>query len=97
MRLLRERARQGKRWIVKRSRFRLVGRPAVSSKRTHDMERGAYNVLPQDSDAEWFHEAAKIYLQAWVVSWHQLHNEDAKEVALWSYEDLESIAATQAA
>ena len=52
-----------------------------------------YERLVQDDNDEWSHEAAKIYLQAWVVSWHQLHNEDAKEIALWSYEDLDLLAA----
>jgi hypothetical protein len=65
------------------------------SHEAHDAQRGEYERLEQDYGEDWAYEAAKIYLQAWVVSWHQQHNEDAKDVARWSHEDLEVIAAKQ--
>ena len=95
MRALRIKIKDGKKWIAKR-KFGLTGRTATASTR-QDRDRGEYSLLRQHSNdyEEWSHAAAKVYLQAWVVSWHQLNNEEAKEVALWSYEDLELIAAAK--
>jgi len=70
---------------------RLVDSSAPSS--GQGVQNGEDYHLQQGSERARSHQAAKIYLQAWAVSWHQLHNEDAKTIALWSYEDLQRIAA----
>jgi hypothetical protein len=86
--------REIKQWFARRKQ-KIMGMATVQTKSRDEAHRGEYERLKQESDEEWSYEAAKIYVQAWVVSWHQMHNADAKDVALWSHEDLEVIAAEQ--
>jgi hypothetical protein len=60
----------------------------------HGKTRGTdkYGLLEQRKH-EWSREAARTYVEAWLISWHQLNKPDARAAATWYDEEVELIAA----
>ena len=70
---------------IARRKYHIIGTAAGLKHAKLFRTRDGYNRVHQDDtdDEEWAHDAAKVYLRAWIISWHQLHEEDYKGRSLF--------------